>query len=774
MKISEKFIASALEISTFEKCLPAPYLRKEFDIEFEADFADITICGLGFYELYINGENVTKGMMAPYISNPNDICYYDTYDISKKLKKGKNVIGVLLGHGFRNPFGGFVWDFDKGDFVGPVCLALLLRAGNETNIFELEADETFKTHDSPVIFNEYRMGYHYDSRLEIPGWNTVGFDDSSWNNAIKIDAPKGEKKICSFEPISVRNIRRAREVKHLDEFPLLYDNVSTEALPVSDTIVKDVYVYDFGVNSAGITRIEIDGLPGQKITVYHGELVLDDKYIINTTYFSREKKFLKYQQTDVFICKGGKEIFEPKFKYDGFRYAAVEGLTQEQATSDAVIFIEMNSDVKERAGFLSSDDTLNRLQEMTRQSDLSNFYYFPTDCPHREKNGWTGDIALSAERHLLTLSAENSLKEFLANVRCAQREDGALPGIVPTGGWGFDWSRGPAWDAVCIEVPYYLYRFTGKVDVIEDNAEMMINYLKYVKSTLSEEGFVDWGLGDWRDPLLAVTGKYTAPKKFTNSAEIYKLALYAKFLFEQVEKNEEAQYAAGLAREIKQAIRNELIDFDEMSVIGNCQTSQAMAINIGIFDDSEVNRAGKKLVEIINRDGNVTMCGVLGMRHIFHALTDVNEENLAYELIVSKAPTCYGNWVKQGSTTLWESLCEMGKDSHNHHMFGDISSWFIQDVGGIKPNPSLNNINYVEISPHFIEKLSFVEAYYVHKHGKLSVRWERFGKVIKIKVSIPEGVKSFLRLPPKYRLATGSTECEINVGESCIAVYMDY
>lgn len=165
---------------------------------------------------------------------------------------------------------------------------------------------------------------------------------------------------------------------------------------------------------------------------------------------------MEYAQTDVYICKGGYEEFAPKFKYDGFRYAIVEGLEKEQATSETLTFLEMSSDLKERASFNCSDEVLNKLQEITRRSVLSNFFYFPTDCPHREKNGWTGDAAVSAEHILLNLTAEKSLKEWLLNIRFAQREDGALPGIVPTGGWGFKWGNGPMWDSVCKFALLYL------------------------------------------------------------------------------------------------------------------------------------------------------------------------------------------------------------------------------------------------------------------------------------------------------------------------------
>ena len=150
MKLSARFIKATEEMCDFDRPVPAPYIRKTFTLETEPKQAEITICGLGFYELYINGRNITKGPLAPYISNPDDVCYYDHYDLAGLLKKGKNAIGVILGNGFRNAFGGFVWDFDKASCRGAPIVALCLEARDGQNALELEADETFRTHPHSV------------------------------------------------------------------------------------------------------------------------------------------------------------------------------------------------------------------------------------------------------------------------------------------------------------------------------------------------------------------------------------------------------------------------------------------------------------------------------------------------------------------------------------------------------------------------------------------------------------------------------------------------
>ncbi len=745
MKLSRKFIKATDKLCDFDEFISAPFIRKTFELDFVPEKAEITICGLGFYEIYINGENITKGFLAPYISNPDDLYYYDNYDITEKLKKGKNVIGIILGNGFRNSFGGFVWDFEKASCRGPLITALCLEAEGEDKNFELEADTTFKTHSSPIIFDELRMGCYYDANLEISNWCDVYFDDSDWEVVKPTDAPKGEPKICTVSPIKVTEEIKPIEIKHFDSLPFAYKSTLEDAEAFPQTVRENVYVYDFGACGAGITKLKINGKKGQKITIRHGECLQNGNFSINSVIFNRPEfvdRYLEYAQKDIFICKGGEEEFIPKFKYDGFRYAYVEGLEPEQATEDALTFFVMNSDIKPRAEFECSDETLNKLFKMTRRSDLSNFYYFPTDCPQREKNGWTGDASVSAEQLLLNLECADELREWLCNVRKAQRADGALPGIIPTGGWGFD-LNGPTWDSVCVNLPYYIFKYEGRLDVLKENAEMIIRYLKYAKSRCDERGLVNFGLGDWIDPNQSKNGKIASPLEFTESAQIYDISQKAEFLFNKAGLSEYAEYAKSLAEKMRKAIRENLIDFETMTVAGDCQTSQAVAIEMGLFDEKEINRARERLLEIIHRDGDVNACGMLGLRYVFHALTNAGETELAYKIVTSTERTCYGAWIKRGATALLENFPhEDGQEvcSQNHHFLGDISSWMVQEIAGIKLNPDMDNKNEFEISPRFIKQLSFAKGAYKTKTGVLDVKWERNNGKIELNLNIPKNV----------------------------------
>lgn len=749
----------------FENHVPAPYLRKTFALDFEPRQAEITVCGLGFYELYVNGKNVTKGPLAPYISNPDDVCCYDRYDLSGLLKKGKNAVGLILGNGFRNAFGGFVWDFDKASCRGVPTAALCLEAADGENAFEMEADETFRTHPSPIVFDDERMGCRYDARLEIPDWSLPDFDDSFWDHALPEKKPRGIAKLCEAEPIKVTEEIKPVSVTYHEEMPYCFESMRNDAASLAGAWAKRAYVYDFGVNGAGVTRLFIkNSTPGQKITVRHAEDTVHGDVSVNSTIFLRRtttKQYIEYGQTDVFICKGGDETFTPVFKYDGFRFAIVEGLTGEQATKDAVTFLVMNSDLQERAAFSCSDPMLNQLQACARRSDLSNFFYFPTDCPHREKNGWTGDASVSAEHMLLNLKAEKSLREWLLNIRLSQRADGALPGIVPTGGWGFQWGNGPAWDSVCVNLPYFIYRFTGDQKVIAENAAMILRYLFYISGKRDGRGLIAVGLGDWLDPFEKERGSIASPLWVTDSAVIYDLARKAAFLFGQAGLSREADYARAFGEDMRQSFREHLIDLETMTVAGDCQTSQALALEVGLFDENELPAAQRRLVEIIHRDGDVNACGMIGLRYVYHALVHAGEADLAYRLITSTSRSCYGYWMTHGATSLWECFPDLSvgtEGSKNHHFMGDISSLFIQEFAGLKPNPKFEGPDTYEISPQFIADLHWAKAYYQAPCGRISILWEKTEGGVSIRVSAPKEAKGRLILPKGYAFTDHGTE----------------
>ena len=230
------FICAGMAYPTLTEYVAAPYFRKSFQLDEIPETAKLWICGLGFYELYINGHRITKGLLSPYVSNPDNLLYYDDYELSPYLSEGENVIGVWLGNGFQNNPGGYIWGFNKARFRGAPKLALRLHMifpdGNSKTI---ESDRTFRTTSSPIYNDDYRNGEYYDARCDIPGWNVPGFDDSAWYFAETAPLPRGEAVAADIVPIATER----------------------ELVPISVKQTEEGFLYDFGEDNAGVWRLTI-------------------------------------------------------------------------------------------------------------------------------------------------------------------------------------------------------------------------------------------------------------------------------------------------------------------------------------------------------------------------------------------------------------------------------------------------------------------------------------------------------------------------------------
>ena len=717
--MQKKFISATREFTTLDTHIPAPYLRRSFDLDQKPTEAKISISGLGFYILYVNGQRVSKGHIAPYISNPDHICYYDVFDITELLSDGENVIGVMLGNGFHNCPGGLVWDFDEADFRSAPLLALELSAKTPDGEIFIDADEKFLCHPSPVTFDDIRLGEHYDARLEIPGWNLPGFDPVGWTPAIPMQPVRGVMKECEAEPITVYR----------------------EIAPVSITEEGDAFIYDFGINSAGVTRLHVKGETGQTITLWHAEMLRDGKFYNTNIRFVRPDTtfYDDYNQTVRFTCSGGDDVYEPHFHYSGFRYVKVEGITKAQATPDLLTYRVMSSELATIGGFKCSDERLNTLFKMVKNADRSNFFYFPTDCPHREKNGWTGDASMSSDHTSLIFDTEKSYREWLNNIRCAQRADGALPGIVPTAGWGFAWGNGPTWDSALFNLPYMLYKYRGVTDVIRENAHAMVRYLEYAMTKRSDDGTIAIGLGDWV-PVNKHAHEYDAPLSLTDSVMVMDVAKKACEMLGAVGMKHQAAFADGIYRDMRETIRRELVDLETLVVKGECQSSQSIALYYGVFEKDEEKRAFEHLVRFIHAKEDTFDTGFIGLHCIFDVLAKFGEADLAYKMITRDRFPSYTLLIEQGHTAIPEHFMDESFEpsSYNHHFLGDIGRWFMTRLAGL----NIIDSKTVEIAPCPVHGVDFAEAYYDLPKGRATVRWSRDenGKV-EVDYTVPTGVK---------------------------------
>ena len=727
MIYSNRFVSASHEYMDLDRPINAPLFRKSVTIANPVQKAELTVCGLGFYELFVNGCKKTKGLLAPYISNPDDIRYYDTYDITDLLNEGENALGFLLGNGFLNNPGGAVWNFDKVPWRTAPMLAFALELTYADGTAEcIEADETVRCAPSAITFDDLRSGEDYDARFEEENWCCAGFDDSAWDDAFSVIPPRGEARLVKADPIRV--VERIAPVEIVKED-------------------EGVWRYDFGVNDTGLFELCIKGKSGQRVHLELGEVVIDGK--LDTTNIHFDWKPLRVQEVNYTLSGKGEERYIPHFTYFGYRYIRISGITEAQATESLLTMLRAHSDFTVRGSFFCSDETVNTLQTLTCRSTLANFVYFPNDCPHREKNGWTGDASLSAEQTTLNFSPEKSYAEWLRNIAKAQSDIGRLPGIIPTGGWGLTWGNGPAWDSALFETAYQTWRYRGDKSVIRENAHTFMRYLTYIRSMRLENGLVACGLGDWLQPY-GTAGEYSTPLEVTDSIYTMNNARQAAEMLRAVGMDAEADYAKRLADEMREAIRRELVAFPECKVSVGTQSAQAMAIYYGVFNKEESRRAFSLLLDAIDREDGKMYCGILGCRAIFHVLAAFGYVDLALSMITREDFPSFGGWIKEGATSLWEGFTRPGEPlmSLNHHLWGDMSAFFYKDIAGINVNPNGRGADTLCFAPNFPSTFTFAEASYETVCGKAAIRWEKLDEThVALDFTVPDGLYAEVRLP---------------------------
>ena len=728
--MERQYIAATEIYNTCERHVCAPVLRREFYAERTGrEEAVIEISAVGFYRLFLNGKEITKGCLAPYISNPDDIVYYDLYEVGDLLC-GENVLCILLGNGFSNSLDGGVWDFESASYrCAPKVYAALAVKGERV----LSTDSGFEVYDSPITFDDYRCGEFYDARRETPALFSYGYRGNA-RPALPAPLPAGEYRLCKAHPI--------RECGVLS--------------PVSVTPSGRGYLYDFGRNDSGVCRLKISSQAGRKISLTHGEVVRDGKLDLKNISFG-ERSREGYIQHDEYICKEGEQEWQPCFTYHGFRYVYVEGIEPSQATKELLSFVVLHSAIGESGRFECDDDTICKIQECTLRSDLSNFHYFPTDCPQREKNGWTADASLSCEQMLYNFDCADSLREWLHNIRKAQNPQGALPGIVPTGGWGFAWGNGPAWDSVLVELPYQIHRFTGEKEILAENADAIAAYFSYLRTKINGDGLLGFGLGDWCESGSDTEICYTTPVEITDTLTVISLCHKTEQIFFTLARD--CAEIVALREELTAAYRKKYVKGGALAV--ETQTAYAMSIVLGMFEKPEEANAYERLKQLIAAAGEVFRIGVIGQKYLFPLLFERGDAELAFRLVKGPRFPSYGYWVEHGFTTLAESFLEIDEEkypeelarkdgqekftSFNHHFWGSVSALFYEYLAGL----SVSSVTKAVIQPKFVSEIGRAKARYGRGERSVRVEWKRAGEEIELTAE-RRGYELEFRLPEGY------------------------
>lgn len=717
----ENWKASWITDSNDKDFEASPMLRRKFSIDSKVKEARLYVSGAAYYVMSLNGKPVTDAILSPGYTHYDKRNLYQVFDVTKLLKKGDNAMAAVLGNGFyNNQKQTAVWKFENARWRGRprmICeLHMLMQDGTEQVIL---SDSQWKTATGPFIRNDIYSGDTYDARKAIPGWKEVGFDDSQWKAATVVAAPSQMLIAQQMGLIAPEETMKPTKMQNF-----------------GDT----VYVYSFPHNMSGYSHLKVGkGEAGTELELYHGELLHEDGRIDmrNITPHFRPKPGFEFQR-DVYITNGEPDEFSSQFNYKGFQYVEIRCSRPFHLDENSLTATFCHTAMAPAGSFSCSNEKMNTLWEMCNLSYLCNSMSIPTDCPHREKNGWTADAWMTVENGFNNYDCILFYEKWMNDLADNIREDGRVSGIIPDDTWGYDDWIGPVWDAVMFIIPATMYDYGADKRVAEMLWPHWLRYLKYLKTRENEEGTPTYGIGDW------VPFKTSTRTDFTTTCAYfldYKLmARFARLL------GRDDSFYENKAEKIRDLINTKYFNPYEYTYAGGTQAAQAVSLYLGIVPDGMEQFVADKLADMVSKNDTIPDFGMLGTKTVLRVLTKYGYADLAYALASQEKEPGWISWVNSGYSTLPESW--QHQDSMNHQFLGDINSWMYNMLAGINPDPEKPGFKHIVFTPHFVKGLDWAKAERETPAGTVASGWKRLsnGKV-ELTVTIPLN-------------ATGTVECE--------------
>lgn len=704
---------------------PAPYFRKVFAAEKKIASARAYVACGGLYELYLNGRKVGNHRLDPMYTRFDRRTLYVTYDVTSQLQTGKNAVGVLLGNGWYNHQSTAVWDFHKAPWRNRPTFCLDIRITYADGTTEtVSSGRDWKTALSPVIFNSIYTAEHYDARQEQLGWNIVNFDDSKWRGVIPRSAPSDNIVAQALHPVR---------------------NVETIPARSMNKINDTAYVFDLGRNISGVSQIRVSGKAGTVIRLRHTERLYANGRVdmsnIDQHYRPTDDK--DPFQTDIFILSGnGEESFMPHFNYKGFQYIEVTADQPVQLSQQSITGYFMHSDVPVLGKVSSANPTIDKIWFAANNSYLSNFFGYPTDCPQREKNGWTGDAHIAVETGLYNFDGITVYEKWLADHRDEQQPNGVLPSIIPTDGWGYEWGNGPDWTSTIAIIPWNIYKYYGDSKILADNYSNMKRYVDHI-TDIAPSGLTEWGLGDW----VPVSTK--PPVEFTSSVYYFVDATILAKTAKLLNKTEDALKYTALASKIRNAFNQKYLNTGTSVYGTGLQTELSMPLYWGLVPDDQKAKVAANLAKKVEESNNHIDVGLLGTKAILNALSENGYADLAYKVASQETYPSWGWWIVNGATTLYENWRIDAKNdiSLNHIMFGEVGAWLYKGLGGIFTDEQQPGFRNVILRPNFVAGLDHFEASHEGPYGKIVSSWKKNGNAVTYEVTVPPNSTATVYFP---------------------------
>jgi alpha-L-rhamnosidase len=720
---------------------PAPLFRRELKLTKSVRRARLYVSGLGYYEASLNGQRVGDQVLDPGWTMYGERVFYSTYDVSQQLHKGNNCLGVTLGNGWWNPLPLRLWgrrDLRQELAVGrPRFIAQLNVEYTDGTTQSFASDTTWKVADGPLLRNSVYLGEVYDARRELSGWNQAGFNDSAWRS------PK-----VATETIGLLQAQPQPPIRVRETFPAVR---VTEPQP-------GVFIYDLGQNFSGWAGLRFQAPAGTKIVMRYGELLSEDGSLNPLTSVAGQIKGRRKNkagveeniggpgspeiawQTDTYIARGGgEENFTPRFTFHGFRYVEVTGLTKALPLK-AVTGMRLSADVPDAGEFACSNPMFNQIQAMCRRTFLANLFSVQSDCPHRERLGYGGDIVATSEALILNFDMENFYAKVVTDFADSVRPDGMFTDTAPFVGIQY---CGVGWGMAHPLLVSQEYRYYGNRRLVEEQYAAAKRWLLLVARQYPD-GIVNKGLSD-HESLTATPAPAFVTPLFYQSARL--VAGLARTLGHT---EDVAQFEA-ISEKSKLAYQQQFFEPSTGKAGPGTQGSQSFALYSDLLAAADRHKALDYLLENIRseRKGHIST-GIMGTKFMLEELSRAGHADVAYGIVSQTNFPGWGWMLANGATTLWEHW-ELSTNTytHNHPMFGSVSQWFINWLGGIQPHPEAVGFDRIVIRPQTVPELQWVKSSYQSVRGRIGSNWAREKGRLTFEIEIPANTTAEIYLPTR-------------------------
>lgn len=735
----EEIKASSEENKNLYEDKAAPLFRRDFTAPRKIKKAVMYVSGLGYYEAFLNGKKVGNKLLEPGWTNYSKRILYSTYDVSSYMTTGNNCVGMILGNGWYNPLPMKFWgrrNIRESLTVGePKFIMQLNIEYSDGTKDQIVSDDAWKVTAGPIVQNNIYLGEKYDARKEVPGWSKAGLNTSNWGPVKNAVAPSG--KLCS------------------EQLPPIV--VGDTILPISiKKIAGEKFIVDFGRNFSGIIRLEAKGAEGTLINLRYGELLYRNGAlnVMTSTAGQIKRKGVggpgapdTAYARDQFILGGKmKDVFQPKFTFHGFRYVEVSGFPGTLRPQD-IKGLVMFSDVPDAGDFSCSDTLINQIQKITLNTFKSNIFSVQSDCPHRERFGYGGDIVATSEAFIYNYDMSGFYEKTVIDFADEAQPDGGLTETAPFVGIasdGLGGKSGPVeWGSAHPMLVDQLYQYYGNIDMVREQYPVVKNWVDFMERN-AKEGIINITIGDHE----SIDKKLEGPS--ATAFYYYNTLLLTKFA-DLLHKEDDYKKYTALKETIKAAFIAKYVDPATGNIDNRTAAAQAYGLFFNLIPEGSFDAALKVLLENITINDDHITAGIFGTKFIMDVLSSTGNGSKAYKMATQKTFPGWGYMLANGATTLWEHWpLEENIYSHNHPMFGSISEWFYKHLAGIRPANDAVGYNKIIIHPQ-IHDLQWAKASYNAVLGKVSTYWKKSGKTLTLDITIPVNATAEVFIPASLK-----------------------